>query len=105
MRYEKYHDTGFYLVENFLDGVIINCARTCHGSYWPILVMMKVDIILFRNCPDVPSFVWLLSKLKFNAKFFIKKQCVHITGEAACCAVFWYKHAGIDVMWWMGSGV
>ena len=61
-------------------------THACHGESWYYIL----EIV--QMCP-------LLSKLMFHAKFFIKIVCVHITGEASCCAVFWYKHAGMDVMW------
>ena len=61
-RYEKYHDTGFCLVENFLDGVIINCARTCHNCHGKSLYYIFLEIV--QMCPPV---VWFLSKLEFHA--------------------------------------
>jgi hypothetical protein len=81
---------------------MLNYARTCRGSYWPILDMVRVDTIFFRNCPGVPVVVWLLSKLSFKHSFPLKKYCVcvhvHITGLASCCAVF-CEHPDVAVIW------
>lgn len=64
-----------------------------HLSWWELI------LYFIRNCPGVPPVVWLLSKWSFMQNFSLKLcMCVcaytcthmHITGEASCCAVFWY---------------